>query len=204
MEYFLIGFFPKKRVTRSNWQTLHEDVNRRFPAPVPVEQLCSVSNCIVKGIKVFDYQEISMASFNQYGGFNQIKTSLEISAKDGNSEFDIYAYALPEFIFQDGQLQPHEIGCVDPDEIPEDSQDFSKIGYDVVEINYCSFHCSPLTCNWQANRYEDMLNEYCLVENEADAITVAISFSIDKPEPGPYIIVEIWKYVGTQLGESHP
>jgi hypothetical protein len=199
MEYFLVGYFPKKRVVRANWKTLIEDnVNHEFPAPVPVEQLCSVSNCIVSGLDAFDYQEISMASFNQYGGFNHIKTAFEVMAKNGSSDFDLYAYAVPEFIFQDGQSQRHEIGCVEPDVLPEDCADFSKIGYDVVEINHCSFHCSPLTCNWQAHLNKDMLNQYCLIENEADAVILATSFSIHKPEPGPYIIVEIWKYAGPQ------
>lgn len=202
MDYFLVGFFPKKRVTRSNWRTLHEnDTSQEFPAPLPVEQLCSVSNCMVSGLEVFAYQEISMASFNQYGGFNQIKTALDIIAKDGGNECDLYAYAIPEIVFQDGQPQPQDIGCVDPDPFPEDPAHFTKLGYDVVEINHCSFLCSPLTCNGQAYTNQNLLNKYCLIEKEEDAITLATMFSIQKPEPGPYIIVEIWKYVGTQTTE---
>ena len=197
MDYFLVGFFPKKRVTRSNWKSLNErNTDDNFPCPQPVEQLCSVSDCIVDGIEVFDYQEISMASFNQYGGFNHLRTALEIMAKDGGSEFDLYGYALPECIFRDGQVDPEEIGCVEPDDLDEDCPDFVKLGYDVVEIQHCSFMCSPLTCNWKAGMNKSILNQYCLVEHEEDAIKLATDFSITKPEPGPYIIVEIWKYIG--------
>jgi hypothetical protein len=196
MNFFLIGFFPKQRVTRGNWHALHKkEADYYFPAPSPVEQLCSVSNCIVKALVGFDYPDISMNSFNQYGGFNQIETALVIMAKERTSEFDLYAYGISEVLYEDGQSQPNEIGCVEPDELEEDCLTFRKLGYDVVEMRYCSFGCSPLSCNGQAGMHKDILNPYCLVEHDADAIALATKFSIDKPEPGPYCIVEVWKYV---------
>jgi len=197
MDYYLIGFFPKKRVTRSNWKSISDqNTDANFPAPYPVEQLCSVSNCIVDGLEVFEYQDISMNSFNQYGGFNQLNVAIDIIAKDGADAFDLYGFALPEFIFQDGLLQPEELGCVEPDDLGEDCPNLVKLGYDVVEIATCSFMCSPLTCNSEAWRNQNLVNQYCLIEHEADAIKLATEFSITKPEPGPYIIVEIWKYAG--------
>lgn len=196
MNFFLIGFFPKQRATRSNWQSLHkEETDYYFPAPSTVEQLCSVSNCIVKALVGFDYPDISMSSFNQYGGFNLIQTALGVMAKQHAADFDLFAYRIPEVLYEDGQSQPNEIGCVEPEEVEEDSLTFQKLGYDVVEMRYCSFGCSPLSCNGQAGNYKDILNPYCLVEHEADSITLATKFSIDKPEPGPYCIVEVWKHV---------
>ncbi len=198
MDFYLIGFFPKRRVTRFNWNSLQGDNPKNsFPEPQPVQQICSVSNCMVKGLSIFDYQDLSMKSFNQYGGFNQLATAIDLCAKTLDHEFDIYAYAIPEFHFQDGEEQEKEIGCVDPDEIPENSSDFVKLGYDIVELRDCSFFCSPLTCNGQACLNIDILNQYCLVELVTDAIRLATEFSIDKPEPGPYTIVEIWKYLGS-------
>ena len=196
MDFFLIGFFPKSRVTRGNWHELHKDEpDYHFPAPLPVEHLCSVSNCMVKGLVGFDYPGISMDSFNQYGGFNKIETARGVMAKEHQAEFDLFAYGIPEVLYEDGLSQPNELGCVEPDELEEDSLAFQKLGYDVVEMRYCSFGCSPLSCNGQAGMYKDIINQYCLVEHETDAIALATEFSINKPEPGPYCIVEVWKYV---------
>ncbi len=201
MDFYLIGFFPKRRVTRANWESSRDgEPQHPFPEPQPVQQICSVSNCMVKRLSIFDYQELSQKSFNQYGGFNQLATAIDLCAKILDDEFDIYAYAIPEFHFQDGVAHEEEIGCVDPDEIPENSPDFLMLGYDVVEVRGCSFFCSPLTCNGQAGLNVNILNQYCLVEQESDAIKLATEFSIDKPEPGPYTIVEIWKYLGKEKG----
>lgn len=82
MNFFLIGYFPKQRVTRGNWHALRKDDAIFSAAPSPVEQLCSVSNCIVKALVGFDYPDISMNSFNQYGGFNQIETALGLMSKE--------------------------------------------------------------------------------------------------------------------------
>ena len=72
MDFYLIGFFPKRRVTRFDWDSSQDGKPQDpFPEPQPIQQLCSVSNCMVKGLLIFDYQELSIKSFNQYGGFNQ-------------------------------------------------------------------------------------------------------------------------------------
>jgi hypothetical protein len=197
MNFYLIGYFPKRRVTRDTWESIQMgQSDYAFPAPDLVEQICSVSNCIVKGLVGFDYPDISMNSFNQYGGFNQLKAALEVMAKEHTDEFELYAYGISDVLYDDGQSQPLEIGCVEPDEIDDDSPAFQKLGYDVVEMRYCSFGCSPLSCNGQASMNQAVLNRYCLVEQQVDAIKLACDFSVTKPEPGPYCIVEVWKYVG--------
>lgn len=155
---------------------------------------------MVKRLSIFNYQELFRKSFNQYGGFNQLATAIDLCAKNLDDEFDIYAYAIPEFHFQDGVAHEEEIGCVDPDEIPENSSDFLMLRYDVVELRDYSYFCSPLTCNGQAYLNIDILNQYCLVEQKTDAIKLATEFSIHKPEPGPYTIVEVWKYLGKEKG----
>jgi len=202
MDFFLIGFFPKLRVTRANWK-LQDDRPNDFPAGDYVVQLCSVSNCIVKGLRGFDYPQLTKDSFNQYGGFNHLETALAvIEQQKTEAEFDIFAYALPEQIYEDGQLQVAEIGCVEPDEIADDSTEFEKLGFDVVQMEYCSFGCSPLSCNGQAGLNLDLLNEFGLIKSELGAVKLATEFSISKPEPGPYIIVEVWRYVPPQYPES--
>ena len=185
MEYFLVGFFPKHRWTRENFPD-------SFPAPKFVQQICSASNCIVKGPSCFDYPAISEVSFNQYGGFNRLEDAKSVIPSGHREEYDIFAYWIPEMIYEDGQTKPAEIGCVEPDEIPPENDDFEVIGFDVIEMAYCSIGHSPLTCNGQAGLYESMLNKYCLVQKEADAIKLAEKFSIEKPEPGNYTVVEVW------------
>ncbi len=200
MNFYLIGYFPKRRVTRDTWQSVQSgQSDYAFPAPDLLEQLCSVSNCIVKGLDGFDYPEITLNSFNQYGGFNQLNAALEVMAKVQPDAFELFAYGISDVLYDDGQSQPLEIGCVEPDEINDDSQAFKKLGYDVVEMRYCSFGCSPLSCNGQAGMNLDVLNQYCLVELQDDAIKMASDFSVTKPEPGPYCIVEVWKYSGPAI-----
>jgi hypothetical protein len=37
------------------------------------------------------------------------------------------------------------------------------------------------------------MNRYCLVSKERAALELACRFSIDKPEPGPYCVVDVWR-----------
>ncbi len=190
MEYYLIGYFPKQRVTRENWQTRHPEVD--FPAPASVLRICSVSYCIVHGPTSFDYPDISQNCFNQYGGFNRLADAEHAMSASGANELELYAYAIPECIFMDGQPLGVELGCVDPEAFDDHQQEFELLGYDVVEIQTCNLGHSPLSCNGQATRYESLINACCLVGREEDAQELARSFSIDKPEPGDYCVVQVW------------
>ncbi len=193
MEFFLIGFFPKFRATPENWK-LHSDSSHGLPGGSSVSQLCSVSNCIVKGLDGFQYPQLTNDSFNQYGGFNHLYAALSaIELQKTKAQYDVFAYALSEHIYEDGQLQVDEMGCVEPEDIVVDTS-FEMLGYDVVEKRDCSFFCSPLYCNGQAGLNADLLNEFGLIKSEAGAVKLATEFSISKPEPGPYSIVEVWRY----------
>lgn len=185
MEYFLVGFFPKRRCAR-------EKIPGLIHVPTFVQQICSVSYCIASGPRCFDYPAISEVSFNQYGGFNRLEDAKSVIPPEQRSEYDIFAYAMPEMLYEDGQAKPVEIGCVEPDELPLKNDEFEVIGFDVIEIESCSIGHSPLTCNGQAGLYAGMLNEFCLVQDEVDAINLAEKFSIEKPEPGNYTVVEVW------------
>lgn len=184
MDYYHIGFFPKLKWTRAA-------AGNDFPAPKDVVQICSVSTCIVKGLSGFDYPEISENCFNQYGGFNRLEDSLGVIPFEQRSEYELFAYAVPEFEFENGQKIAAEIGCVDIENemsVPP----FELLGFDVVESKHCNLGHSPLTCNGQAGIYAEMLNEYCLIREENDAIRLAQKFSIEQPEPGNYIVVQVW------------
>lgn len=197
MDFYLVGFFPKFRVTRENWDR-QPNASGVFPASSSISQIASVSNCIVKGLAGFDYPQYTKDSFNQYGGFNQLDAALAAIQLHGTElEFDLFAYAIPEQIYDDGQLQEAEIGCVEIDEVSDFEKQFEKLGFDVVEMQNCSFGCSPLTCNGQSGLHLELLNEFNLIQSEFDADKLAKEFSISKPEPGPYVVVEVWRYTHT-------
>jgi hypothetical protein len=191
VEYTLIGYFPKLRLNRESWSQPQGD----FPAPSSINRIASVSYCLAKGPTSFDFPEISQASFNQYGGFNRLadaRSAIDKSAIEGHNEYDLYAYALPSLIYTDGIAVPLEIGCIEPEEFPDSGVSYVRVGFDVVEMEHCNLGHSPLTCNGQAGLVTDMLNEYCLIAREEDAISLAKRFSIEKPEPGSYTFIEVW------------
>lgn len=193
MEYFLIGYFPKRIVTRTNWQVLQKEwPESTFPAPTSVHSICSASNCISKGPRGFDFPEISEQSFNQYGGFNRLDDAKSAIPPKQKSEFALFAYAVPEWIYEEGKSIPAEIGCVEPEEMPNDGLGFQKLGFDVIDMSSCNIGHSPLSCNGQAGLHESKVNSYCLVDKEEDALQLAELFSIEKPEPGNYMVIEIW------------
>jgi hypothetical protein len=42
-----------------------------------------------------------------------------------------------------------------------------------------------------------LVNRYCLVDDLAAAYDLAVLFGVRQPEPGPYVIVEVWRAVGS-------
>ena len=195
MHFYHIGYFPKRLVTRTLWPSIRPDHETyAFPAPAHVQQICAVSSCIVDEIESFDYKEISENNFNQYGGFNSPEDARAVMARNATHPYELYAYALPETIYQDGIAVPYEIGCIEPEAWESEEPKYKKMGYDIVEVQHCSFLCSPLSCNHQAFRNPNLINQNGLAELESDAIWLAEKFSIEKPEPGPYIIVELRRY----------
>jgi len=51
------------------------------------------------------------------------------------------------------------------------------------------FGCSPLTCNSMAENIP--VNEFCLLDVLESALATAQRFEIEKPEPGPYFVIEV-------------
>ena len=69
---------------------------------------------------------------------------------------------------------------------------FRRLGYDVVNRDYASsFECSPLSCNTMAA--EVMVNEFCLFEDYDAALAFAERCGREQPEPGEYVVVEVWR-----------
>jgi hypothetical protein len=81
---------------------------------------------------------------------------------------------------------------------PPDLIRYNRLGYDVTECQIdqsYSFGCSPLSlgCNGLAVGMGSLVNRYCLVDDVGAAYDMAILFGVQQPEPGPYVIVEVWR-----------
>jgi len=73
--------------------------------------------------------------------------------------------------------------------------DFKRVGYDAIEVEwYADVHavgCAPLLCN---GCHEDHpVNEECLLDTLEQALEAGKDFGATQPEPGDYIIIEIWR-----------
>jgi hypothetical protein len=58
-------------------------------------------------------------------------------------------------------------------------------------LNHISFGCAPLSCNHEAKNYP--INRWCLLDNIEDARRAMQTFAAEEPEPGPYMIAEVWR-----------
>lgn len=186
MSWLLVGYFPKRRVTRSAWSSpTNEYRDSAFPAPPPVEQICSVSRCIV-GDPDYGPEE---APSNEYGGYDSPEAAQRAIAADKEGVFDVLAYRLLPQLFRDGNVESLDISPPDVESLPSE---FECLGYDAVEFtDGWGWGCSPLSCNGQTDAAA--VNRFCLVATEAEGIELARRFSITKPEPGPYAVVEVWR-----------
>ncbi|MFM9959802.1 MAG: hypothetical protein ACKV2Q_01085 [Planctomycetaceae bacterium] len=187
MDCVLIGYFPKQRMTRSQWRSPYPDYpDAGFPSPDPVEEICSASNCIAKGPDSWN----EAVPFNYFGGFDSLASALRVLPADLRHDFDVFAYRMAPILFRDGQAEELEV----PEQILEPLPvTFECIGCDAVELRGYGRGCSPLSCNGQAGEGEVVVNRYCLVATQSEAIELARRFSDTKPEPGPYCVVEVWK-----------
>lgn len=188
MVWTLVGYFPKRRVTRSRWVSPYPDhPEAGFPAPAPVEEICSVSNCIAAG------PDLPSDNWpcNAFGGFDDPTQAWLAIAADLRRDFDMFAYRLVPMLFRDGQAEPLEIAPLDVEPLPDT---FERLGYDAVELTQGRFWgCSPLSCNGQAGEAGASVNRHCLIASESEVLDLARSFSVSKPEPGPYCVVEVWR-----------
>jgi hypothetical protein len=69
---------------------------------------------------------------------------------------------------------------------------YRSLGFDVagkLDYGIWGFGCSPLSCNGLATEYP--VNAHCLLDDLDAAFAAAQRFSIEKPEPGKYIVAEV-------------
>jgi hypothetical protein len=114
-------------------------------------------------------------------------------------DFRLFCYRLIPILF-DASREPKSVSIDDvftdglpglPDE--PDLSNYRSLGYDIVEApgtpSVLGFGCSPLSCNGMAE--EIAVNRYCLLDDLDNAFAIAKRFGAERPEPGPYVIVEV-------------
>ena len=149
-----------------------------------VHEICSVSDCVAQGPSGW----IEYWLHNDLGFFNTQSDAYKIMPS-GNNLFQIFAYRLLLLEFSDGHSGPLKSLNLPVDPLPEN---FTSLGFDIVNRTVSdSFECSPLSCNGLAA--EIPVNQYCLVDSLDVAIDLAMRFSLEKPEPGPYFVLEVFR-----------
>ena len=194
MIWALVGYTVKRRATRAGWVSPWPDYpDTGFPCDAPVDEICSVSGCIARTLEGTD----DPANHNPLGLYAEVGLAWAAVPVEVRADFALYAYRLWPVQFEDGQEEVIDLWWEPA--IGPIADTFVHIGWDAaVGGNGHSFGCSPLSCNGGSDVVRcPELNRYCLVTDEPAAIALARSFSITKPEPGPYCVVEVWRDTGT-------
>jgi hypothetical protein len=174
----LIGYFPRDVTLPSGWSIVSH-----------VTEICSVSCCINSAPEGW----IDRWLHNDLGFYNTLKDARAILPASPGS-FAIYAYRLLPVRFSKGRTESFTPAGYPVEPLPSH---FISLGFDVVSKSVSAFfECSPLSCNGMAA--EVPVNQYCLVDALDHAIPVAVRFSQQEPEPGPYYVVEVLREAETR------
>jgi hypothetical protein len=183
--WVLVGYIAKRRTARTGWVSpWPSSPDAGFPCSAPVEEICSVSNCIARGFWSTD---------NPLDLYSDAGLGWAVVPVEARAEFALYAYRLWPVQFENGRQEAIDLWW-EPAVEPMRGT-FVRLGWDaVVGGNGYAFGCSPLSCNSGADIVHcPEINRYCLVADEQAALALARSFSITQPEPGPYCVVEVWR-----------
>jgi hypothetical protein len=167
-----------------------------------IVEICSASGCMA-GSPGF-WQDIA---YNRALCHNREPAAqAEPIANDDTAEYQLYAfYALPLLFGQGSEPKSlmqgemyvhkrHEEFFEQPlSPLPAQSPlvGYQHLGYDVLQYTDALTGCSPLSCNYLA--YEFPVNRYCLLDDQQAAHEFAQICGREEPEPGPYIVVEVWR-----------
>ena len=166
---------------------------RKMTAPFAgqVRQIASVSECLAK--RPDDW--VKRWDFNRATCWNTEAAAWACVPADSHSDFTLFAYRivlLPTIIPLRAldDLFPGDLPALPPE---PDILPYNRIGFDVVERNAAmgmlGFGCSPLSCNSMAESIP--VNKFCLLDDLESALATAHRFDTEKPEPGPYVVIEV-------------
>lgn len=171
----LIGYFPKRVAQRPDW----------LKAP-RVAAIRSVSDCISAGPPGW----IQHWTHNQMWAYPTVAAARAVVPAGAGDAYEVHAYRMLPARWERGQSIAIDLPAVAVEPLP---QEFERLGFDAVSMQWAGgmFECSPLSCNSMAEQIQT--NEHCLLPSQAEAEQVALRFSSEEPEPGPYYVVEVWR-----------
>ncbi len=162
--------------------------------PSEAVEVCSASDCISsRPPGCFNRWD-----FNRAACWKDETSALSCVLPEEQSRYRLYAYrAIPLVFGKSGvpdRLSPDELFDANLPELPPeaDLSAYDFLGYDPVEYtDVLNYGCSPLSCNGMEADFP--VNRYCLLDSLESAYQAATAFGIEQPEPGPYILFEIWR-----------
>lgn len=170
------------------------------PQTDQITAICNVSGCAT-GRAWFADLPLNRANY-----FNTMADAVAEGLDDSDdnpAHYKLCAYRVLPLLFSEAGAQRLSVEALfvpslSPLPLPPEPvlTDFVQLGYDVVEYTTRrpeashTFACSPLFCNAMAHLF--WVNQYCLLPDLATAYQVAAFFAKEQPEPGPYLIVEVY------------
>jgi hypothetical protein len=167
------GFLPKRVVTAPAW----------LDCPA-VTCVCSISDCV----SALPDDWIEHWLHNDVWLYDTRERARQVM--DASGPYTLFAYRLSIVRFDDGRWEDWVWSTpTAPLEFPAG---YRSLGFDVagkLDYGIAGFGCSPLSCNGLASEYP--VNAHCLLDDLGEAFAAAERFSIEKPEPGKYIVAEV-------------
>jgi hypothetical protein len=177
------------------------------------QEICSVSPCIAGYPAGWDDDPFDAPAFNRAYCQDSAASARQRIEESARATSRLYALRMIPAVFTRESAEPFLLSDDDPvagfDELPDlplepDLSGWERLGYDVTVVGLpdaplWGWSCSPLSCN--AMCMEHGVNRYCLLDDLAAAVRAAQAFAHDEPEPGPYVVVEVWRERSFASGE---
>lgn len=166
-----------------------------------VAEICSTSGCIARHPPEWFDDPFEPPELNRAGCTDTAAAARERLPEAERLAYRIFAYRAIPVVFGKAGTVP-EVVAVEAlfpfyrylAELPPepDLSGFDRLGFDVVQYSDAiNWGCSPLSCNYQYQHHA--VNRYCLIDTAEGAVEAARSFGRSEPEPGPYLIVEVFR-----------
>jgi hypothetical protein len=166
-----------------------------------VLRICSVSSCISREPE----QKHKLWRFNAAGCYDSEDLALSTTPEGEHGQWSRFALALFPVEFKHGRRADVPVAELvgDPCAFPSGpAPEYRLLGYDAVSGwrgrpgttetpgTWFAWHCSPLSCNGEARKFQT--TEDSLLRTADEAFVVAEMFSREEPEPGPYYLYAVY------------
>ena len=172
VDLILIGYLLKRITRPAEWL-----------AALGVREIASAGYCLAQPPDDW----VARWTHNAMWLYSTRAAALALVPEGERNQFRLYAYRVFPTLFDQGTEAVLPIPELDVEPVDET---FQPLGFDVVSRSAgTTFECSPLSCNDEAT--QTVVNEFCLMPDLPSALSAAATFSLDEPEPGPYVVVEV-------------